>query len=461
MEEKIAVIIVEDSTDDSELIEMTLRNSGMEVTAERVDSREDLVRVLGEKEWDIVISDYNLPGFGGLEALSIVRQTGNGIPFILISGKIGEEKAVEAVLAGANDYVMKDNLTRLLTVVKREIGNAAIRRARLDAELALEESEHRFRMIFENSHEGILLTDGNGLILAVNSPACTLLQYDRDELLRAQMQDVLALTGPEGSFIEGRIRSGQYKGELTLARKDGSTFPAELTAVRFSDRQNNDRCSLFIRDITTRKKNEQQLRASLREKDVLLAEVHHRVKNNLAIISGLLELQAGNIENQETRDLLSESIHRIKAIALLHEKVYKSDDLSRINLGEYLNEFIGTLRSYYLQNGEKIEVSIKIPETYVNLSSAIPLGLIVNELITNAFRHAFKGRDQGRILVSLQQSGPKKSLTIQDNGTGLPDDVYTGKTRKLGMTLVHGMVTQLKAQLEIKRNNGTGFTIIF
>jgi PAS domain S-box-containing protein len=292
----------------------------------------------------VVISDYNLPGFDGLMALEMVKKSGIDLPFILISGKVGEETAVAAVLAGAHDYVMKDNLKRLPTVVKREISNAEIREAGRRAEHALEESEHRFRLIFENSHEGILLTDGEGTILAVNRPACSVLMYDTGELLNENRNRVFTLDGPEGAFIESRIQQGRFKGELILKRKDSTVFPAEVTAINFTDKYGNARNTLFFRDITGRKNNEQRLKSSLKEKDVLLAEIHHRVKNNLAIISGLLELQSNNIENQQIKDLLSESIHRIKAIALLHEKVYNSEDLARINLGEYLKEFIATLK---------------------------------------------------------------------------------------------------------------------
>ncbi|TVQ12588.1 MAG: response regulator [Balneolaceae bacterium] len=461
MDRKIAVLMIEDSAEDAELVEMTLKSGNLQALIERVDSPQELEKALAAGKWDVVISDYNLPGFDGLRALEMVRNSGTDLPFIIISGKVGEETAVAAVLAGAHDYVMKDNMKRLPTVVEREIRNAQIREAGRRAEHAQEESEHLFRLIFENSHEGILLTDGDGTILAANKPACSVLKCDIGDLLNANRQKVFTLDGPEGAFIESRIQKGQFKGELILTRKDGTTFPAEVSAINFTDKNGNARSTLFFRDITGRKNNEQKLRSSLKEKDVLLAEIHHRVKNNLAIISGLLELQSNNIENQQIKDLLSESIHRIKAIALLHEKVYNSDDLARINLGEYLKEFIGTLRNYYLSNGEKINVFIEIPETYISLSSAIPIGLIVNELITNAFRHAFTGRDTGNVRVSLDHVIDKYLLKIIDDGIGMPDDVITGKSKKLGMTLVYGMIHQLKADIEINRNNGTAVAITF
>jgi PAS domain S-box-containing protein len=447
--------------EDAELVEMTLNKGNLQAHIERIDSPQELEKALATGKWDVVISDYNLPGFDGLSALGMVRNSGADLPFIIISGKVGEETAVAAVLAGAHDYVMKDNMKRLPTVVEREIRNAESREAGRRAEHALEESEHRFRLIFENSHEGILLTDGDGTILAANKPACSVLKCDIGDLLNANRQKVFTLDGPEGAFIESRIQKGQFKGELILTRKDGTAFPAEVTAINFTDKNGNARSTLFFRDITDRKKSEQKLRSSLKEKDVLLAEIHHRVKNNLAIISGLLELQSNNLENQQIKDLLSESIHRIKAIALLHEKVYNSEDLARINLGEYLKEFIGTLKNYYLHSGEKINVFVKIPETYISLSSAIPIGLIVNELITNAFRHAFTGRDTGNVRVSLDHVNDKYLLKIIDDGVGIPDDVITGKTKKLGMTLVYGMIHQLKADIEINRNVGTAITITF
>lgn len=453
--------MIEDSVSDAELVEMTLARGNLHAVVERVDSPGDLDNALAKGNWDVVISDYNLPGFDGLRALEIVKKSGLDLPFILISGKVGEETAVAAVLAGAHDYVMKDNMKRLPTVIEREIKNAGIRKARGETEHALQESEQRFRLIVENSHEGILLTDADGVILTANTPACTILMCEMSDLIHANWQQVFALEGPEGDFIESRIRKGQFRGELILTRKDQTRFPAEVTAVNVTDRNGNNRSSLFFRDITVRKKSEQKLKSSLKEKEVLLAEIHHRVKNNLAIISGLLELQSNSVDNDQIKDLLSESVHRIKAIALLHEKVYNSEDVARVHLGEYLEDFIETLKSYYLQNGENIALDIRIPETYISLSSAIPLGLIVNELITNAFRHAFRGRERGNVWVSLDHVNDKYVLKITDDGVGMPDDVISGKTRKLGMTLVHGMIHQLRAGIEFNRNNGTAIIITF
>lgn len=459
MSKKIDVLLVEDSVQDSELTEIVLKNGGRDVEIHRVDTPSAFKKALTDRNWDVVISDYSLPSFDGMQALELLKQSGLDLPFILISGKVGEETAVSAVLAGAHDYVMKDNMKRLPTVVEREIRNAEIRKARREAEFALEDSEQRFRLIFENSHEGILLTDDEGKILAANQPACEILLCEIDDLVKATRQDVLTLVGPEGAFIEGRIRKGQFRGELILTRKDETKFPAEVSSVNFTDKFGNQRYSLFFRDITDRKNNEQQLKTSLKEKDILLTEIHHRVKNNLAIISGLLELQSGNVESTQIKDVLADSIYRIKAIALLHEKIYQSENLTSINIGDYLSEFIKAISEYYAKKDKLIQVDLKIPETFVSLPSAIPLGLIVNELITNAYKHAFKGRDKGKIMVELNSSSQTYILTIRDDGVGLPDDVLTGKTKKLGMTLLHGMINQLKGKLEINRNNGTAFMI--
>ncbi len=215
----------------------------------------------------------------------------------------------------------------------------------------------------------------------------------------------------------------------------------------------------FITDITDGITAEKELKKSLNEKNILLKEIHHRVKNNMQIISSLLSLQSNYVNHRETLDNLKESRDRIRAMALVHEKLYQSNDLSDINFSEYINSLLTEIQGSY-KSKTRIELKIKVENIYLDIEKAIPCGLIVNELISNIFKHAFKGREEG--LVSLNFSKREKyELSVQDNGVGMPSDLDMTNNNTLGLKLVDALVSQLHGTVEINRDNGTQFLIKF
>src|SRR5437764_11015952 len=183
MSRTLRVLNVEDQERDVSLLTRHLMRAGYEIVSERVETPETMRAALASEEWDVVLCDYSMPHFNALSALSVLQETGLDIPFIIISGTIGEETAVEAMRAGANDYLMKDNLTRLVPTVEREIQEAENRYARRRAEEALRESEDRYRDLVEHSHDLICTHDLTGRILSVNKAAIALLGYDQATLL--------------------------------------------------------------------------------------------------------------------------------------------------------------------------------------------------------------------------------------------------------------------------------------
>lgn len=219
-----------------------------------------------------------------------------------------------------------------------------------------------------------------------------------------------------------------------------------------------------IHDITNHKQVEEALQASLREKDILIREVHHRVKNNMQVISGLLDLQARASANPAFIEMVKESKCRIRAMALIHEKLYVSKDFTKIGLAGYVRSLSQELFQSHDIHPGKIDLVITADrEVYVDIHKAIPCGLILNELISNALEHAFPGERTGTLEIILAQTiNEEIEIVVRDNGSGMPDDVEIHRSDTVGLHLVSGLVEeQLDGQMEVRRGAGTEIRIKF
>lgn len=215
-------------------------------------------------------------------------------------------------------------------------------------------------------------------------------------------------------------------------------------------------------DITERKLAEAQLKASLQEKELLLKEVHHRVKNNLQIISSLFSLQSQYIDNPEVLSLLMESKNRIRAMALIHEKLYQSWTFAKIDFTSYIQTLTRNLFASYNISSNRISLGLEVSDVSLTLDDAIPCGLLINELVSNALKHAFPNQQSGEISLQLSLNSDENCvLTVKDNGVGLPQDFSLEQTNSLGMLLVKALSLQLRGHLEIQNNNGAVFKVTF
>ncbi|AFY66493.1 signal transduction histidine kinase [Geitlerinema sp. PCC 7407] len=236
------------------------------------------------------------------------------------------------------------------------------------------------------------------------------------------------------------------------------------------------RFSYIVEDITQRKlaeaehrKAEEQIEASLREKEVLLKEIHHRVKNNLGIVSGLLQMQVRRNQNPQANIILRDSQNRIASIALVHEKLYRSDDLANIDFSQYVRDLVVYLFDSYDISSRQIALTIHVENVSLDIETAIPCGLVINELVSNALKHAFPNNQAGQIQIHFSQqpaaetshSQRKFTLMVRDDGIGLPVDLDIRRTKTLGMALIQGLVRQIGGQLEIHNQTGTTFIISF
>jgi len=234
---------------------------------------------------------------------------------------------------------------------------------------------------------------------------------------------------------------------------------ADKVKERTADLEKTNR--LLEQEITYHKDAERKISASLNEKEVLLREIHHRVKNNLQVVASLLNLQSGYVKDEQTLAVIKDSQNRIKAMALIHEKIYRSESLDRIDYGDYLVKITQSLLQSYGVSPKKITMKIHAKNIVLHIDKAIPCSLIVNELLSNSFKHAFPNDRTGEVRIDVQLDGDTVRLLYSDNGVGLPESVTLEHAESLGLRLISGLTQQLKGTVEIQRGEGTTFVIAF
>lgn len=214
-------------------------------------------------------------------------------------------------------------------------------------------------------------------------------------------------------------------------------------------------------DVTDRRQMEDQMRESIHEKEILLQEVHHRVKNNLQVISSILNLQTSYVKDENSLSILRESQNRIKSMSFIHESLYQTKDFAHIEFTGYIQSLINNLVQSYRVGLAEVELKTEFNKTYLNLDQAIPCGLIVNELISNALKYAFRGKEHGVLYCAVNDIDGELNLTISDDGVGLPPDLDHENSETLGLQLVHTLVDQLGASIELDTTKGTKYLITF
>ncbi len=373
------------------------------------------------------------------------------------------------------------------------------------AEEALKRSERLFRSYFELPLTGIAIISPDKKWIAVNDKLCDILGYTRDELLMLTWPDI---TVHDDLIREMADYEKMLSGELKInnlekryIKKDGTIIYTKLssTCVRKSD-NSVDYIVALIEDITGRKMIEEELikyqnhleervikrteelnlinkrlkkeieerkiaeeklKSSLQEKEILLKEIHHRVKNNLQIISSLLYIQSDSIHDNIALTKFKESHSQIRSIALVHEKLYQSTDLSRIDFAEYIQSLSSYLFYTYNANNRLVKLRIQADNVYLPVDKAIPCALIINELITNSLKHAFLKENKGIISIKLYEKDSKYILQFSDNGTGLPEELDIHNVNTIGLDLIINLVEQIDGILELDTNKGTSFKITF
>jgi PAS domain S-box-containing protein len=342
------------------------------------------------------------------------------------------------------------------------------------AEEELRRSEEKHRMLFETMAQGVIFQDADDRIISVNPAAERILGLSFDQMQgRTSMDPRWRVIHEDGSdsAAETRpsviaLRTGKKAQEILAIFnpiKESWTWVSISAVPQFRPGESRPyQVYTTFEDITDRKQAEEVIRTSLREKEVLLREIHHRVKNNMQVISSLFNLQAGYIKDEEALRILKEGQTRIRSMALVHEKLYKSGDLSKIDLAGYIRSLLTHLFHAYLVDPSQVRLETELEDVPLDINTAMPCGLILNELISNALKHAFPSGRKGVLMIRLRRGeNGAVELRIADNGVGFPKGLDFRRTDSLGMQIVNLLVGQLGGTIKLVVKNGTAFTVAF
>jgi PAS domain S-box-containing protein len=367
-------------------------------------------------------------------------------------------------------------------------------------------------IIVNTMTDSLIVLNENATIVKVNKSVLDLLDYSEKDLVGASLDQIIKLFGQEKRKAKEFLQSKFFKTllaanktedtEIEFVTKNGRFIPMNISAsMIYGKNKNIEGIVIVARDLTEtkklihdlketknkledmveertkelikaneelqteikeRKKAEERIGISLKEKEALLREIHHRVKNNLQVISSLLDLQTGRLKDESSLDAFKESQNRVKSMSLIHEQLYQSQNLTKIDFDKYIKNLTINLLYLYGDNPDKISIKINARDVFLNIDKAIPCGLMINELVSNSLKHGFPGGKQGEIFINFRLDNDKRyTLTVNDNGIGFPEKFILQNTESLGLQLVNMLTQQLKGTIELDRNHGTTFTIKF
>ena len=328
-------------------------------------------------------------------------------------------------------------------------------------------AEEMIRLAVEASPNGMIMTNHQGAIVMVNTTTETLFGYSREELI-GQSIDILIPESHRAHHPELRknylkhpsARAMGHGRDLYGRHKDGKEFPVEV-GLNPTQTPQGFMVLASVIDITERKYQEKQLKAALKENDLLLSEIHHWVKNNLQIIDSLLGMQSGMLLNSTVVSILKESQNRVKSMAMIHQILYESSDFSHVDFSSVVQSLVSNLSASYALDSSRVQINIDTDQVLLSIDTSIPLGLILNELCTNAIKYAFSENRSGNINISLKYLAANKlQVLITDNGIGIPEEFDIEHASSLGLQLVQLLSEQISAELTIQRRNPTSFSLI-
>ncbi len=458
------ILIIDDSSQEAGLIESELSKDGLKFSSKLVKTREDFIGELRLFKPDLILSDYILKDFNGLSALEIRNNNSPETPFIILNNTINDDSAIKSLQCGATDCVPKDGFSKLSHVVRRALDEIEDRMEHEKVEKELIKNEEKLRKILDSSPEAIIVTDLNGNIYEFNQAALGLYGIkSREEIMGKEFKDLIVarhrnrvLKDMKKTLITGSTTFKEYK----FLKKDSVEIPVEIsTSVLVGLTGKPNSYVSIVRDITEHKLSEEKIRKSLQEKENLIREIHHRVKNNMQIISSLISIQSRLVFDERDKNLFNETKNRVRTMGIMHELLYESMDISSVNFTEYVETLVLEIQTAHRGQAE-IQIETKIDNITLNIETALTCGLIINEILTNSFKHAFPDNKTGKITLILENNQGELTMTLSDNGVGM-QNIDLKKANTLGLQLIDMLTKQLKATMEFNANSGTEFKIKF
>jgi PAS domain S-box-containing protein len=448
MNDTLHLLVIEDNPEDRALLIRALRRTFSHIQITEVRNTHDLTAALEQFDFDLVITDYQLLWTTGLEVLRTIKARYPAQPVIMFTNTGTQEISVEAMKSGLDDYVVKSprHFVRLQAAVRAVLERTAERRQLAAVQMELQS-------LLDQLQVGVFRCTPDGKLMQGNTAFLRLLGVET--LTEAQGLDLHALASvPQ----DGHAASTQ---DLTLRRADGSSV---WVALHRTARHTMGHTMIdgILEDITARKRTEAALQTALRDKDVLLHELHHRVKNNLQVVASLLHLQADAVEDPQIATLFEESQRRVHTMALLHDMVYQTNNFTALAMAPYLHNVANALFASYGLDPERITLRIDLDDIALPIDQAIPCGLLLSELLSNCCKHAFAEGQSGSVTVTLRRLAAEViSLTVQDSGGRFPAEVDLQHTESLGLQLVCSLTEQLSGTITLDRGAMTTFTATF
>lgn len=383
---------------------------------------------------------------------------------------ITERKQLESQLQQVNAELERrvEQRTQDLHAANQRLEQEMSERQQID--LARKKSEERLQLALEGSGDGIWDWNIATGALYLSPQWLAMLEYEVGDL-PSQVSTWEKLVHPEDQPWVMKLLADHlndplqpYAFDYRVKTKSGQwKWIGNFGKLVAKDEEGNPlRMAGMHKDITVRKCREEQIKTSLREKEVMLQEIHHRVKNNLQVISSLLNLQARNVNDPGTLEVIKESQNRVSSMALVHEKLYQSKNLDKINFSEYITDLVNSLTRSYQSQSNRVKININVERVAFKLDIAIPCGLIINELVSNALKYAFTDSLEPEITISMHASVEHEmNLVIADNGKGIPADFDWRQSRSLGLRLVSNLTRQLSGKIDLLDHEGTAFNLTF
>jgi PAS domain S-box-containing protein len=351
----------------------------------------------------------------------------------------------------------------ILMFISEQVAMAITRR---QAEEALQESEEMFRSMVENSQSGIAILNDSFYMVYANDELSRIMGYPRDELLKLDFRKHLHEESCQ--MVADRYQRRQNgedvpsRYEFFGVRKDGEKLRLEMSATLVKDPKQGVNTLVQIRDITEQRLAEEQIKASLQEKEILLREIHHRVKNNLQIISSLLNLQSQHVVDTQALEMFKESRLRVRSMAMVHEKLYRSKDLVKVDFKEYVLSLGFHLFQVYGVAPDAVALKVDVDDVFLDINTAIPCGLLVSELISNSLKHAFPEGTTGEVRIRMRPVDEEDILLeVSDTGIGPEGDLDPKNSDSFGLQLVDMLTEQLQGELSVEQDGGTSISILF
>jgi two-component sensor histidine kinase/CheY-like chemotaxis protein len=508
MSEPIKILLVEDVPSDAELAGRVIRKAGIDFVFTRVETREEFLKSISAFKPDLILTDYRLPRFDGMSALKLAREIAPDVPVIIITGATNEETAVECMKAGATDYVIKEHVDSLGSAVKGALDLKKLRSEKKKDEKLLRENEACFSALYKLSQmsgaaekeiiefaleEGVRLTGSEiGYIhFFMDDRIRTDLiawskNVQKDCVIENDLHDSLDVAG----LWADSARTGKpaiHNDYQSISGKKG--YPAtHINVVRHMsipimddgaivlvagvgnkkipyDEGDVRQLELFMDGmwkLLQKNRAEDILRRSLLEKEILLKEIHHRVKNNMQIISSMLSIQSSYSSGRDIQDIILVMQTRIRSMAIIHEELYRSGDFADIEFKICIQNITDGLLSAYAIEPSLLTIRLDCEGIRLSMDTSLPCSLIINELVSNSLKYAFPDKRAGEIVVSITMNDDHTyTLVIRDNGIGLPGDIELGKLKSMGLLLVKVLIEQLGGTIQINRNTGTEYIIRF